>query len=956
MRQPQLQPLDFNLFRREAPADVQDPVLAECAQMHSVLATFFEEAERLHPQDVSALTSSLDEVRAELSAEQQRRAEAQHMMVDLKSQLEEVQADAGFRSRLPAIGLPGARLLPNFRVPGEATYSVTAKGDGSYNSVAVAVQRKFASYFSFFEDVGSNRRLWAHVVPASGHAFLWLTFYLPANDDDAWKSELLGIEADVHLLIQKVCQNSTCQYPLLLMGDANLQPSSLGKGRDPKPQREALWEQVLRKLGLTLLNPAYSGEPASAVSLPLRHRVVHVCPCDTHHCNGGPGTSRAIDLVISSPEIFVDILIHNGVHCKNSGCSWDLCVEFTKGDHFLIEVQLPEISVSGDRSAWQEEELWKHGVQAASPCLDAFMNLLAFIISQAQIWPRKTAVKWREWIADACVLFMCTIESLVRDAWVLFAGVNKRCKRRRRTLHREIAWDTDCPDQLADAIRDLNRDTEDMTAGLRDGALALLGSIMEKDIWRISLSGDSFVSTTEGIPEGSKYGPPCFNLLPNTLVKKLQAEQCGIAIAAEVPQIWKNHVWTGRGEPDPSLTRLIVQQLRCQSNNLPGADTLSANATVEASCARALDLVSDCRIPVLFHADDPVFLASSRGEANRLLRIISSWCSKYKASLHLSAHKTVAMVFPEQPVHATLKSVALKFFPHGNVLPSPVHWANTHKWLGVTLTSSGCMAAHVTKCCCACSCAVQVLCALVKAERIPLAIACVIFNLKIEPVLRFARWLWGMDEEALQISGNAYNHWARLLLGMPPYRNAEICKAELGWNISVEAQAVYEAALVRKAFWLQSHETLAGYCFCQAHTTGTNNWAQISLARLEHWRILDWPVWAAGYASVKPTDAVIFLYVHRESSTFRRAIEAAASSWKYCCSPDVQQDPFDFRCEVCHVSTRTAADFAAHNAGKIHRKRVALEDRWEAALKTSHGQLMEVTCNLHGAERKDQKD
>ncbi|CAL1172745.1 unnamed protein product [Cladocopium goreaui] len=108
-------------------------------------------------------------------------------------------------------------------------------------------------------------------------------------------------------------------------------------------------------------------------------------------------------------------------------------------------------------------------------------------------------------------------------------------------------------------------------------------------------------------------------------------------------------------------------------------------------------------------------------------------------------------------------------------------------------------------------------------------------------------------------------------------------------------------------------------------------------------------------ASVKPTDAVIFLYVHRESSTFRHAIEAAASSWKYCCSPGVLQGPFDFRCEVCHVSTRTAADFAAHNAGKMHRKRVALEEHWEAALNASRGRLMEVTCNLHG-EGKDHKD
>jgi hypothetical protein len=92
--------------------------------------------------------------------------------------------------------------------------------------------------------------------------------------------------------------------------------------------------------------------------------------------------------------------------------------------------------------------------------------------------------------------------------------------------------------------------------GLKDGAFALLGSIMKKDVWRISLSGDSCLSTTGGIPEGSKYGPPCFNLLPNSLIKRLQAEQCGISTVTDVPQVWKGHVWTGRGSPNPVLVRL----------------------------------------------------------------------------------------------------------------------------------------------------------------------------------------------------------------------------------------------------------------------------------------------------------------------------------------------------------------------------------------------------------------
>ena len=88
--------------------------------------------------------------------------------------------------------------------------------------------------------------------------------------------------------------------------------------------------------------------------------------------------------------------------------------------------------------------------------------------------------------------------------------------------------------------------------------------------------------------------------------------------------------------------------------------------------ARALDLVSAYTVPVLFHADDPVFLASNRGEANRVLLVISSWCGKYKASLHVSSNKTVAMVLPERPLHAILKSRSLNFYPPGDILPLPV--------------------------------------------------------------------------------------------------------------------------------------------------------------------------------------------------------------------------------------------------------------------------------------------
>ena len=43
-------------------------------------------------------------------------------------------------------------------------------------------------------------------------------------------------------------------------------------------------------------------------------------------------------------------------------------------------------------------------------------------------------------------------------------------------------------------------------AGIKDGALVLLASIMDYDIWIILLSGVCHVMAKQGVPEGSKYG------------------------------------------------------------------------------------------------------------------------------------------------------------------------------------------------------------------------------------------------------------------------------------------------------------------------------------------------------------------------------------------------------------------------------------------------------------------
>ena len=89
-------------------------------------------------------------------------------------------------------------------------------------------------------------------------------------------------------------------------------------------------------------------------------------------------------------------------------------------------------------------------------------------------------------------------------------------------------------------------------------------------LWNRTLGesrGDSITGTCEGIPEGSKYGPAAFNLLPDVLVKDLLRSACGISFSAKVPAAWAGHHWTGKGFPDQSLVLDIVSRLKEDDNS-----------------------------------------------------------------------------------------------------------------------------------------------------------------------------------------------------------------------------------------------------------------------------------------------------------------------------------------------------------------------------------------------------
>ena len=305
------------------------------------------------------------------------------------------------------------------------------------------------------------------------------------------------------------------------------------------------------------------------------------------------------------------------------------------------------------------------------------------------------------------------------------------------------------------------------TAGLQDGAYASLAEILAQ--------------SSHGVPEGSKLGPLCFNLKPNTLVKRLRMEKCGLASTAWVPVEWKSHRWSGRGVPDFVTACHVADCVRC-AWPLPSALALAQCPGLEATCARALDILDDDRIPILFHADDPVILASSQGEANRCLSIIAEWANDMKVEVHVDPSKTVVQLLAADDFDFQFSPL---FFPRRSpLLPGPLTCVKLHKWLGLWWAAHGSWTQHAIAVVAACSGMIDALCSLISCLRAPLCVGILLFELKVESVLRFGRHLWATDNEAMSIIVSAYARWARQLIGADPWRKSAVCQGELGWRCS----------------------------------------------------------------------------------------------------------------------------------------------------------------------------
>ncbi len=154
-----------------------------------------------------------------------------------------------------------------------------------------------------------------------------------------------------------------------------------------------------------------------------------------------------------------------------------------------------------------------------------------------------------------------------------------------------------------------------------------------------------------------------------------------------------------------------------------------------------------------------------------------------------------------------------------------------------------CFTGHMKSAVAVCSSIVSLLCGLLRHGKVPICMIRLVFVLKVESKLRFARWLWAAEPGALVLLTDVYKSWALQLMDADPWRCAEICVSELGWQLDGGARAVKDIALKRAYFWYQADSSLAGHAFVRGHLSPGDTWAKRSLGILRGCGILDWPEW-----------------------------------------------------------------------------------------------------------------
>ena len=342
----------------------------------------------------------------------------------------------------------------------------------------------------------------------------------------------------------------------------------------------------------------------------------------------------------------------------------------------------------------------------------------------------------------------------------------------------------------------------------------------------------------------------------------------------QVPKAWSQHSWHGTGSPDAGLVASLRQRLRGKGS-LPPAVLLTAWPDLEASASRALDLEASSRVPCIFHADDPIFLSSSRGGLLQMLRIVASWCVECGAKFHVAPKKSVAMCA------GTLRSsTPVVSFPTSGG-PVALTWVSCHRWLGILWPDSLDFRMFLLARLAVASAAVAQLAGLATMHAVPWLAVLQLFEAKVDSLMDLGRWLVIMVPDAEAILDEAYGRWACSLLGADWWRNKAVCCSELGCRISAFARVVKAVALRRARLEMRdSSDWHAGF-FHRAEASAYG-WAARSRAVLNEWDITTWSEWC-----VRGSDLVSY-----KNYVEQRLILVCQERWKQAVSKHNAQVPY----------------------------------------------------------------
>jgi hypothetical protein len=186
----------------------------------------------------------------------------------------------------------------------------------------------------------------------------------------------------------------------------------------------------------------------------------------------------------------------------------------------------------------------------------------------------------------------------------------------------------------------------------------------------------------------------------------------------------------------------------------------------------------------------------------------------------------------------------------------------------------------------------------------PIIAGPVLFELKVESVMRVGRWIWGCNDAARKFLNTAYERWARQLLGAELWRNAAAAQLELGWALCGEARVVFVVAMARARFW-QDSRTVAGCLFAGLKGCEQSCWSTQSLSLLQvPYSALQLSVWGPPSAVLSSQASWLMLCQHRSLCRLRLGLlELGHSNKKHTRALPVQRVACNMisRCIYQHI-------------------------------------------------------